>query len=199
MKNINLTFIILIAFVQVLSAQSSQHNMIEGTRTEAEYQKFGLLKNTDNFSFKQKHDTTILVYKSFSIAKKSECTSEEIFIYPCNSVMSEKTFLGDYFLGIINDRYAIFDEGTSNIRGLMIYDLIEEREVLDVTYYLDLKLENNSIYFDTKVEIKDENLKPKCPPEIEDITYKIYLEKQYFDFDNLSVVHTGEYKCACIE
>ena len=198
MKHVSLTLILILTLIQIVFAQSSQENIIKGLRTGTENQKLGLLKNTDNFNFTQKHDTIIIVYKNYTVTKRLDCTSEEIYIYR-NDWMRVYDNSCCYFIGIKNDRYAIFDEGTSNTRVLMIYDLIEEKEVLDLTYYLDLKIENNSIYFETEVKIKDESLKPKCPPEIEDIPYKIYLEKQYFDFKDLNVVHTGEFTCSFME
>jgi len=198
MKNLSLTFILIALLLQTVLAQNSQKNKIEGARIEVDYQKLGLLKNTDNFSFIQKVDSIIILYKYFTVTKKLDCTSEDVSIYKKNNIVVYNNSCC-YFIGIKNDRYAIFDEGTSNTRGLMVYDLLEEREVLNLVYYLDLKIENNSIYFDAEVKIKDENLKPKCPPEIEDIPYKIYLEKQYFSFQDLKVIHTGIYTCSFVE
>lgn len=199
MKNINLTLILIIISSQIISAQSRLENKIGGTRTKAEYQKLGLLKKTDNFSFIQSSDTTILVYKFFIVNKRMIETSEEIVINHNNKSMPISDILGYYFLGIKNERFAIFDEGTTTTRGLMIYDLYTEKEVINITYHGNLVLENNSIHYKSEVEINDEKLKPKCPPDIEVLSYKIYLEEQYFDFHDLKIIHTGKYSCSFVE
>lgn len=195
----NLTLILIIISLQIISAQSGQENKIEGIRTESEYRKLGLLSNTDNFNFTQKLDTIIIVYKFFTATKRLDCTSEEISIYRYNKRMSISDILGYYFLGIMNDRYAIFDEGTTNTRGLIIYDLYEEKELINIVYQSDLVLKNNLMYYKSEVEIDDEKLKPKCPPDIEVLSYKIYLEEQYFDFQDLKIIHTGKYFCSFVE
>jgi len=199
MKNINLTLILIIISLQIISAQSSQENKIDGIRTEAEYQKLGLLSNPDNFSFTQRLDTNILVYKFFTVTKRIIETSEEILIYRSNKRIDIKDNLGYYFLGLVNDRFAIFDEGTSNTRGLMIFDLYEEKELINIVYLSDLMLKNNSILFKSEVIIKDEKLKPYCPTDIEVLSNKIYLEEQYFDFQKLEIIYTGKYICSFME
>ena len=199
MKIFNLTVILIIISLQIVSAQSGQENKIEGVRTENEYRKTGLLNNTDNFKFTQKLDKIIIEYKFFTVTKKLDCTSEEISIYHNNKRMSISDISGYYFLGIKNERFAIFDEGTTNTRGLIIYDLFDEKEIFNIVYRGDLVIENNLIHFKTEVKINDEKLKPKCPPEIEALSYKIYLEEQYFDFQDLKVNRTGRYICSFIE
>ena len=200
MKNINLTLLLIIFSLQIISAQSNQENKIEGVRTEGEYRKLNLLNNTDNFYFMLKLDTTILVYKSFIVKKRIIGTSEEIFIYRNSKRISINDNSEYYFLGIKNDRFAIFDMGTAATRELMIYDLYEEKEIFKIVYHGGyLVLENNSIHYKSEVKIDDENLKPKCPPDIEVLSYKIYLEEQYFDFRDLKTVHTGKYICSFIE
>ncbi len=199
MKNITLTIILIIISLQIIPAQSSQENKIEGIKIEAEYRKLGLLDNTDNFSFTKSLDTTILIYKSFTVKKRIIETSEEILIYRNNKRIYIKDNLGYYFLGLVNDRFAIFDEGTSNTRGLMIFDLYEEKELINIVYLSDLVLKNNSILFKSEVIINDEKLRPYCPPDIEVLSNKIYLEEQYFDFQNLKIIHTGKYICSFME
>ncbi|NOQ26137.1 MAG: hypothetical protein GQ564_12300 [Bacteroidales bacterium] len=199
MKNINLTLILIIISLQIIFAQSSQENKIDGKRTEAEYRKLGLLDNTDNFSFTKSLDTTILMYKSFTVKKRIIETSEEILIYRSNKRIYLRDNLSYYFLGIVNDRFAIFDEGTSNTRGLMIFDLHEEKELINIVYISDLVLENNTILFKSEVKINDEKLKPNCPPDIEVLSNKIYLEEQYFDFQKLEIIYTGKYICSFME
>ena len=199
MNNINLTVILIIISLQIISAQSIQENKIEGIRTEAEYRKLNLLNNTDNFNFTQKLDTIIIAYKSFIVKKRLDCTSELISIYRNNKRMPISDILGYYFLGIKNERFAIFDEGTTNTRELMIYDLYEEKEIFKIVYQSNLVIENNSIHYKSEVKIDDEKLKPKCLPDIEVLSYKIYLEEQYFDFQDLKIIHTGKYICSFVE
>ena len=199
MRSINLTVILFITLFQLASAQSIKDNIVKGIRTETEYQKLDLLKNTDNFNYDKNLDTNIIIYKSCIVKKRLLEVSEEIVIFHNGKTQNINNDSMYYFLGIKNNRYAIFDRGTSNERELIIYDFVKEKEVLKETYYSNLKIENNAIYFDAEAIIKDDNLKPKCPPEIEDLSYKIYLEKLYFDFQYLKIVHTGKYICTFIE
>ena len=196
MKNVNLIVILIIFSIQIVTAQSSQENKIKSVRTETEYRKLNLLINTDNFNFTQKLDTTILVYKSFTVTKRIIGTSEEVFIYRNSKRISLNDNSRYYFLGIQNDRFAIFDEGTAATRELMIYDLYTEKEILNIVYHGDLVLKNDLVYYKSEVKIDDEKLKPKCPPDIEALSYKIYLEEQHFDFQDLKIIHTGKYTCS---
>ena len=161
--------------------------------------KQGLLSGTDNFNLIEKQDTFILEYKNYLVKKRLIETSEETFIYHDSKEISVSDNSSYYFLGIKNERFAIFDEGTSATRELMVYDLQTEKEVFKIVYQGDLSLQDNSLYYKTEVKLENEELKPKCPPDIEALSYKIYLEEQYFDFQKLKVVHTGNYTCSFIE
>ena len=199
MRKITLTIVFIAISLGMLLGQNIQENKIEGNKTNKEYQELGLLSGTDNFNFIEKQDTFILEYKNYLVKKRLIETSEETFIYNDSKEISVNENSIYYFLGIQNDRFAIFDEGTSATRELMVYDLQTEKEVFKIVYQGDLFLQDNSLYYKTEVKIENEELKPKCPPDIEALSYKIYLEEQYFDFQKLKVVHTGNYTCSFIE
>jgi len=199
MKNTLLTAIIIIICFQNLMGQTRTTNKIDGERSELECRKIGLLKNTDHFSHIEKHDTIIITYKYFTVAKKMIETSENIYIYPngnSTAILHKSSY---YFLGIIKDRYAIFDEGTTATRGLMIYDLMDNEELINITYQGNLFIENNSIHYKTTVQADAIKIKPKCPPAIDKLPNRIYLEEQYYDFQNLKTIHTGNYICSFME
>lgn len=194
-----LTLILITNSFQIIFAQNSFENTITGIRTEIEYQELGLLNNSDNFNFSQRLDTIILVYKYFTVKKRMTETSEEIFIYCNNKKVPINNFSGYYFLGIKNDRFVIFDKGTAATRDLVIYDLYKKSRLFEIVYYGNLILKNKLLHFKTEVIIDDEKLKPKCPSDIESLSYKIYLEEQYIDFHDLEIIHTGKYFCSFIE
>ena len=81
MRSINLTVILFITLFQLASAQSIKDNIVKGIRTETEYQKLDLLKNTDNFNYDKNLDTNIIIYKSCIVKKRLLEVSEEIVIF----------------------------------------------------------------------------------------------------------------------
>ena len=80
MRNITLTIFFSVISLSILFGQNIQENKIVGIRTNADYQKFGLLSNTDNFNFIEKLDIFIIEYKDYIVKKRLVETSEEISI-----------------------------------------------------------------------------------------------------------------------
>ncbi len=193
MKKLFSIFIIILTYINCINGQE-----IQKTALTSDYNSIVLLGSTDGYSYDTKNDTSILKYKDFIVSIRIIEVSQDIRIF--SEAKQANVFYNSnyYFKGLINNRFAIFDEGTTNIRGLMIYDLVKDCEVLNISYQDNLLISNNAIAYKTEVYLEP-RLRPKCPEEIEQMPFKIYLEKQLFDFETLKIIKTGKYICSFME
>jgi len=186
MKQSILVFIFILLSGQIIALNTKFENNDEN-----------LLRQSDSYTIQRKNDTTIISYKSFKVIKTLIEVSEQINIIDIFAENIEPIFSNDnyYFLGIKNDRYAIFDKGTTATRELMIFDLIKKELVFEIVNRDGLEIQDHILYYQAIVTIDDEKKRPICSPEIEALSYKIYLERQGFDFQTLEIIKTGDYTC----
>jgi len=104
-----------------------------------------------------------------------------------------------YFVDVI-DNYIIIDEGTGVYRGVIIYDMVNQKKIMETSYMGELQILGNEIYFWQEVRIKNEKEKPKCPQSIIDIGYGIcYLENLIYDIKKKKLIRTQKYTCSYCE
>jgi hypothetical protein len=103
---------------------------------------------------------------------------------------------GDSYYVAVVDSFIIIDSGTSNYRGLSIYNLNSAKKVFSGRYVGDLVRYNKSIKFLAPVEITDSTKLPKCPDEWKDYVNSIgYVEVLIINLKDLKLIETGQYEC----
>ena len=183
------TFFALMIFISALKLSAQDDNILEGT---------------DTYEYSPNGEESIFKYNSFKLTLNlsEEWNGYIIKVFNKNNkiIHTEKDL---FFLGMLNSRYLIFDEGTSQSRYLKIYDLLSNTYILQESYYLNLQLINNKLQYHILVDIIDESKKPTCPKEIKEYGEMYgglgYLEKYIFDFKTRRTIKTGKYECFAFE
>ncbi len=148
------------------------------------------------------NDSTVLnnkYYKIIIVPHKGE-VGDLIGIYNKSKQKSFSIDKGDSYYVAVVDSFLIVDSGTTNSRGLSIYDLNNLRKIFSGNYEGDLKLDGGLIKFRTAIIISDSTKIPKCSEDFKDIHEGLgYVETQIFDLKTLKLEKTGNYECCYFE
>ena len=160
------------------------------------------LIGSELFEINQKDGGDYLTYKSYTVQKiqNIDNVGENYRVLDKNDVLVyEALEQFNYFYGIY-ENFMFVDDGTGNIRQLLVINLNTRKTIFKVTYTGDVNLENGQIIFNYPFVTEKPPYKPNCPEEAEKWGDMLgYTEKQIIDLHKNEIVKTGEISCTYME
>lgn len=104
-----------------------------------------------------------------------------------------------YYKGV-KENYLILDDGTGNIRTLIIIDMSTGKIVKDIVYAGEIEL-NDELYYWREIESLPESVTPPPCDKMEGVPDEQYgyVEKCAFNFETLTIKQLNEYECRYFE
>lgn len=160
-----------------------------------------LATGTDSYQTDRIGDTTVYIYPDVSIkvVEKYDLPGEYIQLNFPKGV-KEIDVEAAYYLGKIG-KYLLIDVGTSSVRKIDIYD----QETMEIVHsgvsYKSIHIDQQKVYYKTKIELSEEDKKPECSSELKDMGEEFlgYLQTVYFDLNTLEYQTTTQVECAYFE
>ncbi len=187
MKKLGFTILIFLSLTSCSLIESNQNPMC--------------LIGSEVFTIKQKNGVDYLSYKNYSVQKvqNTESVGENYHVFDKDDVLVYKALdQYNYFFGIYKN-FMFVDDGTGNIRQLMIIDLNTRKTLFNVTYTGEINLKNGKIIFFHPFIGENPPHKPNCLEAEQWGDMVGYIEKQIIDLNKNIIVKTGEIKCTYME
>ncbi len=189
MKYLSFAFITLVLFSSCEYSQQTNQNPM-------------CLIGSELFQINQKEGVDYLTYKNYNVQKiqNIDIVGENYHVFDKDDVLVYKALdQFNYFYGIYKN-FMFIDEGTGNIRQLLVINLNTRETLFKVTYINDVSLENGQITFNYPFINEKPPYKPNCPEAAEKWGDMLgYIEKQIIDLNKNELIKTGEISCTYME
>lgn len=205
LKNISLIWMsmLLIGMSSCRNKTSEQSEQISEDRiSPVEPETVGLIKGTDSPMYDPYSCEANYIFGNIEICSDNHSENNGNVLTVVNYSTDSKFKIGEqegcFFKGMINDK-IIVDTGTSNVRGLVIYDL-SGKLLFETTYMNDLNIDGDFLIYWTPFDIDYVQTKPDCADSWEHGETTLGFIAEYkLDLKNMMTNSTGEIDCQYME
>jgi hypothetical protein len=169
--------------------------------SQNKFEHLTVIQGSDKFEIRHETNRSIILdYPQFSVSVNTNHNNGGETILVCEIDKGDTIIYLKggpiYFYGIYND-FLFLDEGTGNIRSMMIYHLKWQDFITSFKYEREPIIRSDSVFYDypfNRTQNIDPEL-PKCPDSLIKSGQYGYCEKRIYLLLSKKSISTGNIKC----